>query len=162
MASKHDELLLDHAFWAAISTNRNFFDWFAAKSKFAGLWLDLDRTEKWHQRWFRDPETGLDSETDIALFLVETHQRKKFAIHIENKPPHGRWQPNQPENYERRAANRMRNWGHDDYQTALLAPDTFIRANMLQAGHFGFCVSYEDVASFIHDFAISTPSDRID
>ena len=153
--AKHDELSLDHAFWGAISTDRAFFDWFTGRSKFSGLWLDLDRSEKWHQRWFRDPVTKLDSETDITLFLLETRLSKRYAIHIENKPGHGKWQQNQVENYPIRAANRMRAWGHQDYDTALIAPKSFLNTHANAVSQFGFAVSYEEIERFIPAFSKS-------
>ncbi len=147
-----DELALDHCFWREISTNRHFFNLFVGRSKFADGWIDLDRTEKWHQRWFRDPETKLDSETDITLFLIDTREHRKYAIHIENKPAHGKWQPNQPENYKKRAENRMGKWKHDDYQTALIAPQSFIDAHPEAVALFGFVVSYEEISPFVPEF----------
>lgn len=151
-ADKLDELALDNCFWNAISTDRPFFDWFTGQSKFSGLSLDLDRTQKWHQLWAIPPGTTGGCETDITLFLIETRLSHRYAIHIENKPAHGKWQPNQVKNYEVRAAYRMAKWGHEGYQTALIAPQSFLDAHMDDAARFGFVVSYEQIAKFVPEF----------
>jgi hypothetical protein len=60
------ELELDHFFWKAISTNVAFQAWFLDRTKFANHALELVGNEKSHQRWYRDPVTGKDSETESA------------------------------------------------------------------------------------------------
>ena len=72
--------------------------------------LDLVMNEKWHQRWYKDPVTGKDSETDILLMFRDRSNNHRYAIHIENKPDRRRWQKDQAENYRKRALNRMSAW----------------------------------------------------
>jgi hypothetical protein len=154
-AVKKSELELDHHFWNRISADRLFFDWFVARSKFAGSRLDHDLAEKWHQRWYRDPISKLDSETDITLFLVETRIAERYTIHIENKPPHGKWQPGQADNYARRGEDRMHKWQHQDFDTALIAPLSFIEREASEVAKFGFVITYEELALFIPEFGIA-------
>src|ERR1700722_8961963 len=116
------ELELDHFFWNAITTNVAFQSWFLVKTKFAGRNLELVTDELWHQRWYRDPVTGKDSEGDILLMFRDPETSERYAIHIENKPGHRIWEPLQAENYRKRAANRMREWQYIDFQLVLIAP----------------------------------------
>ena len=95
------ELELDHFFWNAISTNVAFQSWFLVKTKFAGRNLELVTDELWHQRWYRDPVTGKDSEGDILLMFRDPETSERYAIHIENKPGHRIWEPLQAENYRK-------------------------------------------------------------
>ncbi len=104
------ELELDHFFWDAICTNLAFRSWFIQRTKFSECALDLVSDEKWHQRWYRDPMTRKDSETDILLIFKDLGNHERYSIHIENKPPHRRWEPLQPENYRKRAEARMLKW----------------------------------------------------
>ena len=86
MAGKVGELALDHVFWNLVSSNPAFEQWLLARTKFGGRSLKLVRDEKWHQRWYRDPETGRDSETDILLIFADPANGARYALHIENKP----------------------------------------------------------------------------
>jgi hypothetical protein len=74
------ELELDHFFWKAISTNVAFQAWFLGLTKFADHALDLVGDEIWHQKWYRDPVTGKDSETDILLIFKHQSTGERFAI----------------------------------------------------------------------------------
>jgi hypothetical protein len=78
---------------------------------------------------------------------------KRFAIHIENKPPFGLWEPQQPENYCKRAANRMSNWRYVDFQVVLIAPVSFIARSISELDHFDIAVSYEALSEFVPEFA---------
>jgi hypothetical protein len=146
------ELELDHVFWKAISTNVAFQAWFLDRTKLANHALELVGDEKWHQRWYRDPVTGEDSETDILLIFKDQSTGERFAIHIENKPPQGVWEPHQPENYRKRAANRMSNWRYVDFQVVLIAPTSFIAASISELDHFDIAVSYEALSVFVPEF----------
>jgi hypothetical protein len=146
------ELELDHFFWKAISTNLAFQAWFLERTKFANHALELVGNEKWHQRWYRDPVTGKDSETDILLIFKDQSSGERVAIHIENKPPRGLWEPQQPENYRKRAANRMSNWRYVDFQVVLIAPTSFIAGSISELDHFDIAVSYEALKEFVPEF----------
>ena len=149
---KHNELELDHHFWRAISTDLLFHRWFLDKSKFSSSALDLVTDEKWHQRWYRDPETRRDSETDILLMFRDRNNDARCAIHIENKPDHRKWETNQAENYRKRAFNRMSAWRYSDFQIALIAPLSFTMRSPIETGLFDFVASYEDISGFVPEF----------
>ena len=146
------ELELDHLFWNAITTNSAFFAWVIGRPKFAHRRLSLDTEELWHQRWYRDPETHEESETDITLFLSDEDTQEAFAIHIENKTSHRLWEKNQARNYRKRAANRMSIWKHADFQVALLAPQQHIVSHPAEAACFDFEMAYEAVGTFVPEF----------
>jgi hypothetical protein len=146
------ELELDHIFWRTISSDMRFQSWFLNRTKFGEIGVDLIADEKWHQRWYRDPDTGKDSETDILLMIRNRSSGARYAIHIENKPDHGKWEQNQAENYKKRALNRMSAWRYVDFQTVLIAPESFIARSSEEAMHFNVLVSYEEIRTFIPEF----------
>lgn len=91
-----EEVALDRCFWREVSTSASFRNWLLGKTKFAGRTLELvsnEYNEKWHQRWYKDPETKKDSETDILLIFRDTANAERYALHIENKPAHRAWEP---------------------------------------------------------------------
>ena len=148
------ELELDHLFWNAISTDQAFRLWFLLRTKFAGKALDLDLVidEKWHQRWYRDPVTKMESEGDILLIFKDAVTKDRYAIHIENKPAHGAWRPFQPENYRKRAVDRMSKWRYRDYQLVLIAPLSLIERSSSEVTYFDLTISYEEIGTFLPDF----------
>lgn len=155
MAGKVDELKLDHHFWNAISTKQPFKDWFLARTKFVDRDLDLVMNEKWHQRWYRDPVTGKDSETDILLMFRDRSNNDRYAIHIENKPDRRTWEKDQAENYRKRALNRMSAWRYVDFQTAVIAPLSLIARSPTEVSHFEVIISYEDISVFVPEFSVA-------
>jgi hypothetical protein len=154
LGGEMDELALDHCFWDAISSSQPFFRWLVSKTKFSERTLRLVTDEKWHQRWYEEPETKQQSETDILLILQDDVTGERFALYIENKPPHGKWRPNQPENYRKRAIDRMRSLRYVDFQTILLAPTVFIARHPMEAAHFDMVLTYEEVAAYVPEFRI--------
>lgn len=154
------ELELDHHFWKAISTNADFCTWLLSKTRFAALALRLVTDEKWHQRWYRDPITKKDSETDILLMFVHPAMGERYALYIENKPDHQGWEPSQAENYRKRALDRMLKWRYVDFQTVLLASRDFISRSAAEAAHFDVLITYEDVARFVPAFAVASPKPK--
>lgn len=78
--------------------------------------------------------------------------------HIENKPPHGKWQANQPENDRKRAKDRMGPLRYVDFQTVLLAPVVFIASHPTEAAHFDLALTYEEVAAYVPEFKIGAVS----
>lgn len=152
-----DELTLDRCFWREISSSARFQRWLIEKTKFADRSLELvsnESDEKWHQRWYKDPETKKDSEGDILLIFRDTSSAERYALHIENKPAHRKWEPNQAENYRKRALDRMKRWRYVDFQTILLAPSAFVGRHHVEAASFDLVLSYEEVGSFVPEFAI--------
>jgi hypothetical protein len=126
-----NELDLDHLFWKEMRDNPAFRTWFLGLTKFSEHALDLVTDEKWHQRWYTDPLNG---------------------IHIENKPAHGKWEPNQAENYRRRATNRKMKLRYVDFQIVLIAPTSFIERWPREVQQFDIAISYEDISTFIPEF----------
>jgi hypothetical protein len=147
------ELELDHHFWDVVSTSPEFCSWLLGCTKFAELDLALITDEKWHQRWYRDPVTKKDSETDILLVFRDVSTGDRYALHIENKPAHRAWEPLQAENYRRRALDRMTTWRYVDFQTVLLAPQSLLERCQAEAAHFDVVISYEQVMPFVPVFA---------
>jgi hypothetical protein len=147
-----DELELDHHFWNKISTDLAFQESILSQTKFVGRDMELITSEPWHQTWYRDPETRLDSETDILLMFVDRATQERYALHIENKPAHAKWELNQAENYRKRARNRMKIKRYVDFQVGLIAPAAFIAAWPLERSHFDFDVTYEKIAKFVLEF----------
>ena len=147
------ELELDHLFWTAICTNSRFQQWFLSRSKFCGGRFELKVDELWRQRWYRDPDTKKESETDITLTFRELGSGHLVSIHIENKMPHRAWERGQAENYRKRASNRMAKWKHTDCEVALMAPREHIANHPTEAGHFDFSITYEQVGEFVPAFA---------
>ena len=146
------ELQLDELFWKKISTNPSFQAWFLGRTKFAGKPLILTTDQLWHQRWYKDPVTGAESETDIILIFKDSESQQLYSIHIENKPSHRAWEKDQAENYRKRAANRMIKWKHADCQVALMAPREFIEKHPNEAHHFDFTITYEEVGVYVPEF----------
>jgi len=154
MANNADELALDHVFWNGFRSNDKFRREFVSRTKFRSRNLELLPDEKWHHRWYKDPQTGKESETDITLFLRDVDSGERFAIHIENKPAHRSWEPDQAANYRKRALNRQAKWQHSDHQVALIAPASFI-ANCCdgEAKDFDLAVPYELIGLHLPEFA---------
>ena len=148
-----DELSLDHCFWRGLSGSAAFRNWLVSRTKFRDLPLSLVTDEKWHQRWYRDSDTKKDSETDILLLFVNDHTGDRYALHIENKPDHRKWEPDQVENYSKRAVNRMTSWRYIDFQTVLLAPFSFVQRHPCEASQFQLTLTYEEVGAFVPEFA---------
>jgi hypothetical protein len=148
-----DELSLDRCFWREVSTSLEFRRWLLGKTKFADRNLELVTDELWHQRWYRDPVTMKESEGDILLLFRDVIGSERYALHIENKPAHRKWEPNQAENYRRRATHKMKAWDYVDFQTVLLAPSVFVNRHAVEAAHFDFVLLYEDVGPFVPEFA---------
>lgn len=149
------ELELDRLFWIAMQSNPFFQEWLIQKSKFKSRRLRLLGDGTWHQRWYRDPVSKRESETDITLTFEDVQRNCRYAVHIENKPSGGDWRQFQAESYPLRALNRMSKWGHVDYDTALLAPQSFIDKSREEIRFFGFVLRYEDVAEFVPEFAVA-------
>ena len=147
-----NELELDKLFWKTISTNQEFQSWFISRTKFAHRAVELVMDEIWHQKWYRDPMTKKDSETDIFLVFKESETGERYGVHIENKPLHRVWEPLQPENYRKRAEHCRDKWGYTFYQLILIAPREFLKKSSREILHFDNAISYEDIGHFIPEF----------
>jgi hypothetical protein len=148
-----DELSLDRAFKAKLDANYDFQAWLLSHTKFAKRELTLSVDEVWHQRWWRDPETKKDSETDIFLLFTDRPTGERVALHIENKLAKSVWTPSQAQNYEKRAIARKRSYKYNDYQTVLIAPQSFVSAWPDEVSFFNVVIFHEDIAAFVPEFA---------
>lgn len=159
------EVDLDHAFAEYLEVTPAFQKWILWKTRFSRV-ADQDRllvTEQsnsrnakhWWKHWWTRLSDGTESETDIfAVFEVSPETR--FALHIENKPPHGNLLMKQAVDYRRRAiemAGKDRFLRHDDFTTLLLAPNSFLQIHRECAEQFDALVSYEEVSHAIPLFA---------
>jgi len=80
----------------------------------------------------------------------------RFALHIEDKPPRGRFTPDQYLNYERRAkfmAFKANYMNYSDFTTILLAPESFCDKHKEEIKAFDAIITYESVATRIPLFA---------
>ncbi len=167
--SKPSEGDLDQAFARAFEADGQMRAWLLGGGRFARLAnearLLIDEqiearsttVNNWWRWWWCKLPDGSESETD--LFFVFQHQEMRFAIHIENKPRHGKISLKQASDYRRRAAfmsNDPRWLDYSDFETILLAPKSLIETNPEEASQFDRCVFYESVAPFVPLFRAAT------
>ena len=165
------ELELDRAFADEIENSIDFQQWILGKTKFSnesnGLRLldkeqaDLKprkKPENWWRHWWCKIEDGSESETDIFLVFEKKESQQRIALHIEDKPPHGKFTPNQYLDYEKRAEfmkGKAEFMGYDDYATILVSPKVFIERNQEEVANFDSIVTYEEVSEYIALFGES-------
>jgi hypothetical protein len=149
-----NELELDKLFWDKFSTNQDFQKCLLDLTKFKGQALSLVTEGVWHQRWYRNPETKKDSETDITLTFKNSATGHLYAIHIENKPPHRMWEKDQAEGYRPRAINRMKAWRHQDCTVGLIATSKYLAAYPRERACFDFTMTYEEIGNYVQEFAV--------
>ena len=165
------ELDLDRAFADEIASSTSFFKWVVQQTKYIEYSEEVillnkeqadskprKKPENWWRHWWCKLEDGKDSETDIFVVLGFSNSDKRIALHIEDKPPHGKFTPNQYLNYEKRAkfmANKVQYMNYYDYTTVLLAPNSFLTKNSDKVKYFDSLISYEDVSKFIPLFVQS-------
>lgn len=89
-----------------------------------------------------------DCETDV-LALFETEDKRRLALHIENKIAGGCFTPLQPELYR----ERLQQWqgrsnlgNYIDATSVLVAPQSFYDRFAQDAGKFDSFVRHEDIA----------------
>lgn len=151
--AKTDELSLDRCFKHYLDSNIAFQNWIISQTKFKDRQLELVIEKIWHQRWYRDPITKKDSETDIFLVFRDRVCGSRVALHIENKLANSVWQPYQAENYKIRAEARKSSYNYIDFQTVLMAPEYFINAWPAEVSHFDVTITHEALSEFIPEFA---------
>lgn len=86
-------------------------------------------------------------------FVVST--KRRIALHIENKLVSGSFTHLQPELYAARAAAWKGNpkyESYEDWETVLVAPQSFYERYAKDAGKFGRFISHEELANFIPEF----------
>ncbi|MBT2187555.1 hypothetical protein [Sphingobium nicotianae] len=154
------EVQLDHAFAEALENNPGFRTWLISEGRFwrhpnaALLCTEQETARKsakhWWKHWWTRLPDGSESETDI--FSVWECDGFRFAIHIENKPPHGNLSFIQAATYRRRAtfmANQPRWLSYSDFETIILAPSSFIERHRECANQFDRAITYEQIARFV-------------
>ncbi|SKA28512.1 hypothetical protein [Novilysobacter spongiicola] len=162
---------LDRAFADAVATSADFRQWVLAQTPFreSARTAILLRNEQIHARpkvapanWWRHWWCALDdsteSETDIFLVFELGQTQKRCALHIENKPPHGKFTPSQYLNYRRRAefmASESKYLNYSEFVTVILAPEQFLKRYASQVCSFDLSLSYEAVSGFVPLFAES-------
>jgi len=124
------------------------------RTKFVGRDAQLDLAEPWQFRWYRSPDTGLDSETDIFL-RFESLNSPAFALHIENKTATGSFRKGQPDTYRTRAHDQKKRWRYEDFSIVLIAPSAFHQRFADECAKFDTFISYEELAEHIPLFALA-------
>ena len=165
MASKISEFDLDLAFAEAVRQSDVFQTWLVGRTKFASLVPDLRLLDKeqgqrkakhwWRHWWCRVPELERDSETDVFI-VFENIGGRRIALHVENKPPHGKFTFQQAESYAPRARHMMGKaqfMGYHDFTTVIVAPNAFLTSNEAGAAQFDVRLAYEDVGRYVPLFA---------
>jgi hypothetical protein len=146
---------LDEAFAAHVRQSPEFAIWLLGRTKFAAAEAALDLAEPWQFRWYRSPETGLESETDIFL-RFEPPEGSAFALHIENKVANGSFRKGQAATYRTRAADQRQRWRYDDFCVVLIAPLSFRDRFPSECAKFDAFISHEEIAEHIPIFAAMT------
>jgi hypothetical protein len=165
---KITEKQLDIAFAEMMIGNEPFRDWVLSGSKFAhlrpGLRLLTEELSKsrrmpansWRHVWCVMPD-GTEGETDIFT-VFEASDGYRFALHFENKPPHGVLRPNQGEDYPKRAeflSGHPRYLSYRGWETAIIAPQAFIHRHADRCHPFDRTITYEAIADWIPLFGRS-------
>ena len=155
------EVELDHAFAETLAASDEFQHWLLSNGRFArhttaATLLVHEQTvarksaKHWWKHWWCRLPDGSESETDI--FLVFESGTGRFALHIENKPPHGKLELRQATDYRRRAAlksNSLEWLNYSDFEVLLLAPAEFIKSHSECAAQFDRVITYEEVAEYV-------------
>lgn len=155
------EAELDYAFADMLASSPQFQNWLLSSGRFAksASELRLLATEQqeirraalwWKHWWCRLPD-GTEGETDIFA-VFEADDGKRVALHIENKPPHGKLTYEQSVRYRRRAAYKAfdPSWlSYIDFECILLASEEFLDRHAECASLFDRCLSYEPVSRFV-------------
>lgn len=165
------EVALDRAFADKLAADADFRVWILERTKFKqyarfAVLLQNEQIaakprklpENWWRNWWCTLEDGSQSETDIFATFQLADTLIRFALHIEDKPPHGQFTPNQYLNYKRRADFMARKKEYMDYvdsTTILLAPAAFISGHARETSHFDCLLPYEVLALKIPLFAES-------
>ncbi|WP_404365612.1 hypothetical protein [Marinobacter sp.] len=170
------ELDLDRAFADKLSSSDEFCSWVLGKTKFKNVSGDATllhreqakakprkKPENWWRHWWCRLQDGSESETDIFAVFGLTSSQERVALHIENKPPKGKFTPHQHLNYSRRAefmANKSQYLNYSAFTTILVAPKAFMDANDEEVTYFECLITYEAIGEFIPQFARSLAEAR--
>ena len=164
------EAQLDRELERAIRDDPAFAQWLLSHTKFADrsatyLWSRSDSPWGTIDYRYVDIETGLEKsvrkqcETDV-LAVFRTGDDQIVALHIENKIGSGKFTELQPEMYSQRAEqwkDNVRYKSYTDFETILLAPESFHQRNLDRCGLFDRFVSHEAIAEHLPAFASRAP-----
>lgn len=169
MASGHElkgEDKLNDLFANKVMHSPEFRAWLLARTKFANLSGHvriLDESEYmirprrfWWRHWWCAgiPNCG-EKETDVFLVFEDITDKKRFALHVENKMRNGKFTFLQAECYAARGKhmmNRREFLRYSDFETMLIAPLGFKNQYSEPAALFDRYISYEEIAPFIAEF----------
>jgi hypothetical protein len=101
------------------------------------------------------PDLGEERETDIFLVFEIPETQKRFALLVENKKGNGRFLNGQPEGYApkgRFMMNQDKYLSFSDFETVLIAPRSFKKANSEQVDIFDSFIAHEDIAELVPEF----------
>jgi hypothetical protein len=165
MKNKISELDIDRAIANAIASSRDFQQWLLAHTKFSSCASDAillineaialkprKKPENWWRHWWCTIDEGAACETDIFLVFGFPDSDRRIALHVEDKPPHGKFTPDQPLYYKRRAAymaNKPQFMSYSEFATVLIAPNSFLEVNTDAVSHFDTCIAYESIAQHV-------------
>jgi len=170
MSSKSlTEAELDDALARALLNEPSTAAWFLSRTKFASEVASCEFcrcNNPWSRVRLEVPNalTGeleplmKDCETDV-LAVFATSDRRRLALHIENKLAGGSFTPNQPELYEARKSQwkRRRKLGeYTDACTVLIAPREFYEKHSDRAAIFDCYISHEDISKYVPEFGAPT------
>lgn len=155
------EVELDHAFAETLAENLEFQRWLLSNGRFSrhadkATLLVEEQTharksaKHWWKHWWCELPDGSENETDI--FLVFEVEGSRFALHVEDKPAHGKLELRQAVDYRRRAAFKSNavDWlDYSDFEVLLLAPAEFVERHSKCAAQFDRVITYEQVACFV-------------
>jgi len=163
----HTESDYDRAFATAMRDREDFRNFVLGHTKFGDFQARVMADEQaaarkakhwWKHWWCRVPELEKDSETDVFLVFERADSLERFALHVENKMGNGSFTQNQAESYAVRAKHMMRMherlFGYIDFDTMLIAPQSFQERHKEQAELFGAYLSYEEIGHYIPDFLL--------
>lgn len=146
----------------ALADEVGFRQWVLGQTKFANrssATLVLDElsarpAKAWWRHWWTRLPDGSESETDVFAVFHDSADGLRFALHVECKIGTGRFQVNQPAQYAVRGEFMKTNkWvPYDDFDTLLLAPQSFGHKHPTEAAAFGSFVSFEQIADLLEGF----------
>jgi len=170
------ELELDRAFADKVENSVEFQKWILGKTKFSdesdrlrllnreqAALKPKKKPENWWRHWWCRLDDGSESETDIFLVFERKEPKQRIALHIEDKPPHGKFTPNQYLNYRKRAEfmkGKTMYMGYVEYTTILVSPKSFVTQNQDEVTNFDSIITYEEISEYIQLFGDSVEQSK--
>jgi hypothetical protein len=156
------------AFAEQVKENSAFAIWLLQRTKFASFSEGTrllheeqlairPRKQWWRHWWCHVPELEKDRETDIFMVFEKLSDRRRFALHIENKRDNYKFNEGQAAAYTPRAkhmSNKVEYLDYSDFATILLAPRSFRERFASDSALFEVFIAYEEVARFVPAFSV--------